>query len=164
MLDEALAWGLEPAFVTGDSWYSSVDNLKRVRNHRLDWMFALESNRIVSVEKGQWVQVQKLDIPDDGLVVWLKEFGYVRLFRTCLKDQPRHYAVYLTDEGHKAVDRKAFNEQHDKHWHIWTVPPGHQAGLQHRAVFRCAAKPPSETICLPRFVAMSSSRNSVPCQ
>lgn len=80
MLDEALAWGLEPAFVTGDSWYSGVDNLKQVRNHRLDWMFALESNRTVSVKKGQWMQVQKLDIPDDGLVVWLREFGYVKLF------------------------------------------------------------------------------------
>ena len=29
MLDEVLAWGLEPAMVTGDSWYSGVDNLKR---------------------------------------------------------------------------------------------------------------------------------------
>ncbi len=28
MLTEVLAWGLEPGFVTGDSWYSCVDNLK----------------------------------------------------------------------------------------------------------------------------------------
>ena len=67
MLNEVLAWGLEPALVTGDTWYSGVDNLKRIRNHQLGWLFALESNRTVSLEKGQWVQVQKLDIPDDGL-------------------------------------------------------------------------------------------------
>ena len=73
MLDEVLTWGLEPAMVTGDSWYSGVDNLKRIRNHQLGWLFALESNRTVSLEKGQWVQVQKLDIPIDGLVVWLKQ-------------------------------------------------------------------------------------------
>lgn len=72
--------------VTGDSWYSGVDNLKRIKNHQLSWLFALESNRTVSLEKGQWVQVQKLDIPNDGLVVWLKQFGHVKLFRTWLKD------------------------------------------------------------------------------
>jgi hypothetical protein len=119
MLYEVLVWGLEPAWVTGDSWYSGVDNLKRIRNHQLSWLFALESNRIVSMEKGQWVQVQKLDIPDDGLVVWLREFGHVKLFRTWLKDQPRHYAVFLANEEQLAfVDRKTFNEQHDRHWHI----------------------------------------------
>jgi hypothetical protein len=53
MLDEVLAWGLKPAMVTGDSWYSGVDNLKRIRNHQLGWLFALESNRTVSLEKGQ---------------------------------------------------------------------------------------------------------------
>ena len=73
MLDEASAWGLKPAMVTGDSWYSGVDNLKRIRNHQLGWLFALESNRTVSLEKGQWVQVRKLDIPNDDLVVWLKQ-------------------------------------------------------------------------------------------
>ena len=119
MLYEVLAWGLEPAWVTGDSWYSGVDNLKQIRNCQLSWLFALESNRTVSVEKGRWVQVQKLDIPDDGLVVWLREFGYVKLFRTWLKDQPRHYAVFLANEEQLAsVDRKTFNGQHDKHWHI----------------------------------------------
>lgn len=119
MLAEVLAWGLKPAFVTGDSWYSGVDNLKWVKNYRLNWMFALESNRTVSVEKGRWTQVQKLDIPDGGLVVWLKGIGNVKLFRTWLKDQPRHYAVYLSDEDLLAsFDRKAFTEQHDKHWHI----------------------------------------------
>jgi len=43
MLDEALAWGLQPDFMTGDSWYACVDNLKAVKNHRLGFMFAVES-------------------------------------------------------------------------------------------------------------------------
>lgn len=119
MLEDVLTWGLEPAFVTGDSWYSGVDNLKRVRKHALGWLFAIENNRIVSVDKGHWVQVQKLDIPDDGLLVWLKDFGHVKLFRTWLKDQPRHYAVFLPDDDWlTAVGRKTFTIQHDRHWHI----------------------------------------------
>ena len=55
MLTEVLAWGLEPAFVTGDSWYRGVSNLKIIKNHQLELLFALESNRLVSVEKGAWV-------------------------------------------------------------------------------------------------------------
>jgi len=66
MLAEVLTWGLKPAFVTGDSWYSSVENLKIVKNHDLGLLFALESNRLVSIEEKQWIQVQKLDIPAEG--------------------------------------------------------------------------------------------------
>jgi hypothetical protein len=119
MLAEVLAWGLEPAFVTGDSWYSCVNNLKRIKNHQIGLLFALESNRLVSVEKGSWLQVQHLDIPEDGLVVWLKNFGTVKVFRTQLKDQLRHYISALpSDEQTVSFDRKVFVEQHDRHWQI----------------------------------------------
>ncbi len=98
MLTEVLAWGLEPAFVTGDSWYSCVSNPKLIRNHQIGLLFALESNRLVSIEKGSWVHVKVLEIPEDGLLVWLKNFGYVKLFRTTLKDQIHHYISSLPDE------------------------------------------------------------------
>jgi hypothetical protein len=39
----------KPAFVTGDSWYSGVDNLKRVKNTSwVGWLFVIESKRTVS--------------------------------------------------------------------------------------------------------------------
>ena len=116
MLIEVLVWGLEPAFVTGDSWYSCVKNLKTIKNHQTGFMFAVETNRTVSLEKGQWQQVQNLDIPDDGLDVWLKDFGKVRLFRTMLKDQRRHYVVYLPEE--LPFQRDDFLKIHDHHWQI----------------------------------------------
>jgi hypothetical protein len=82
-------------------------------------MFAVESNRRVSVEKGQWVQVQQLDIPADGLRVWLREFGEVKLFRTRLKDQLRHYVVFLPQtDSYTAFGQGAFEKLHDQHWHI----------------------------------------------
>ena len=119
LLAEVLAWGLKPAFVTGDSWYSCVSNLKRIKNHQIGLLFALESNRLVSVAKGSWVQVQQLNIPEDSLRVWLKNFGYGKLFRTQLKDQLRHYFCALPDDEQTVTfDHKAFNEQHDRHWQI----------------------------------------------
>lgn len=126
MLTEVLAWGLEPAFVTGDSWYSCVKNLKTIKNHQLGFLFALESNRLVSIKEGTWVQAQKLDIPDDGLEIWLRDFGYVKLFRTHLKDQVRHYIVYLPDKNDPTNNRSKlssfgrleFEKLHDQHWQI----------------------------------------------
>jgi hypothetical protein len=119
MLDQVLAWGLEPSYVTGDSWYSSANNLKAVKNHGLGLLFAIESNRTVSLEKGTWAQVQKLDIPEQGMLVWLRDFGQVKLFRTRLKDQMRHYVVYLPEnEDYPAFQESAFTSLHDSHWKI----------------------------------------------
>ena len=119
MLAEVLEWGLEPSYVTADSWYSGTDNLKFVKNHRLGSMFALESNRTVSIVKGTWVQVQKLDIPDEGLVVWLRDFGQVKLYRTRLKDELRHYVVaFPKADDYAAFTRTDFQRLHDQHWQI----------------------------------------------
>jgi len=52
-------------------------------------------------------------------VVWLKNFGFVKVFRTQLKDQLRHYICSLANEDQlPSFDRKAFAEQHDRHWQI----------------------------------------------
>ena len=85
----------------------------------MGFLFAVESNRRVSTEKGSWVQVQKLDIPADGLMVWLREFGEVKLFRTHLKDQVRHYVVFLPDaDAYDAFQSVNFQTLHDRHWQI----------------------------------------------
>jgi hypothetical protein len=119
MLAEVLAWGLRPAFATGDSWYACEKNLKTVKNHGMGFLFAVENNRTVSLEKGAWIQVQKLDIPEDGLIVWLRDFGRVKLFRTRLKDQLRHYVVYLPNgDDYVAFKQADFQTLHDQHWQI----------------------------------------------
>jgi hypothetical protein len=119
MLAEVLAWGLRPAFTTGDSWYACEKNLKKVKNHQMGFVFAVESNRTVSVAKGAGAQGQKLDIPEDGLIVWLRDFGQVKLFRTRLKDPLRHYVVYLPNaDDYAAFKRTDFQTLHDQHWEI----------------------------------------------
>ncbi len=120
-LEPVLDWGLPPGFMTGDSWYSAVSNLKAVKNHGQGFLFAVESNRRVSLEKGCWVQVQQLDIPAEGRMVWLREFGEVKLFRTRLKDQLRHYVVFLpsTDsDPYSSFGHREFEQVHDQHWRI----------------------------------------------
>ena len=119
MLEEVLAWGLKPAYVTADSWYSCIANLKAVKNHGMKLLFAIESNRTVSVEKGTWTQVKHLEVPPEGRMVWLKAFGKVKLFRTNLKDQIRHYVTYLPDDhDYDGFGRNHFQRIHDQHWEI----------------------------------------------
>ena len=119
MLAELLAWGLKPAMVTGDSWYACAKNLKAIKKYGLGYMFAIKSNRTVSLEKGSWQQVKALEIPANGEIVRLKGCGDVKLFRTQLKNQLRHYVVYLPNEGELAeFDRPAFEIEHAKHWQI----------------------------------------------
>ena len=88
----------------------------------MGFLFAVESksNRTVSIDKGQWQQVQKLaTIPEDGWTVWLRGFGKVKLLRTYLKNQARHYVVYLPDtEKLTHFGRDDFRQQHDHHWKI----------------------------------------------
>jgi hypothetical protein len=43
MLLEVLAWGLQPAWITGDSWYSGNDNLKFIRKLNMNFYLALKA-------------------------------------------------------------------------------------------------------------------------
>jgi hypothetical protein len=81
MLDEVLQWGLKPAWVTGDSWYSSLDNLKFVRKRELGMCFGVEKNRLISLQKGTFNKVEEIPQWDPkGIPVYLKDFGMVKVF------------------------------------------------------------------------------------
>ena len=124
MLDEVIFWGLTPSFVTGDSGYSGTKNLKAIKNKGLSFMFALKSNRRVSLKKTEFMHVQSLEIPDDGQTIWLREFGFIKAFRTTLKNEQRHYAFYLANETQlDKVRQSDFNDIHDKHWQIEQYHP-----------------------------------------
>ena len=122
MLLEVTTWGLKPRIVTGDSWYSSVANLKFLRNQKLGFLFGVEKNRTVSNEPSEYKQVASLAIPDEGLITHLKEFGFIKLLRKdFLKGDSRHYILYLPDsEKLKNISRLEFITIHNTHWKIET--------------------------------------------
>jgi hypothetical protein len=119
MVAEVQAWGVELAWVTGDSWYSSVENLKFLRNEKVGFLFGIANNRQVSIERGTFLQVQNLNIPESGLLVYLREFGWVKVFCQNFKNEVRHYIMYLVEEVElKQIDRQSFRQIHDSHWQI----------------------------------------------
>jgi hypothetical protein len=94
MVLEVRQWGIKPTWVTGDSWYSSLENLKFLRNEKVGFLFGIADNRKVSLERGKLAQVKSLEIPESGLVVYLKEFGWVKVFCQSFKNEPRYYIMY----------------------------------------------------------------------
>lgn len=120
MLLEVIDWGLKPRLVTGDSWYSGIENLKFLRNQKLSFLFGVEKNRTVSNQPRKYCQVSSLEIPNEGLVTHLREFGFIKLFRKDFKkDDSRHYIVYFPEsEELDQVTRKEFVTIHDTHWGI----------------------------------------------
>ena len=106
--------------MTADAWYSSIDNLKLLRNKGLGFLAGIAKNRQVAINGGKYTQVQKLEIPDKGLVVHLKEFGYVKVFcRTFKNEVSRYYIMYLPDENATlALTSSEFKEAHTVHWGI----------------------------------------------
>jgi hypothetical protein len=93
MVEEVLGWGLRPAVVSADSWYSGVENLKFLRKKERGFLIALEKNRIVSERPHEYVPVETLELPASGKVIHLREFGFVSVFRTVDKNHAvRHYA------------------------------------------------------------------------
>ena len=119
MVSEVQAWGLTLAWVSGDSWYSGIENLKFLRHQKVGFLFGIADNRQVSLERGIQVQVQTLTIPESGLVVYLKEFGWVKVFCQNFKNEVRYYIMYLSNDTElRQLNRQDFRQIHDSHWQI----------------------------------------------
>ena len=81
MVEEVMAWGIQPLNITTDCWYSSRKNLKFFRDKGLEFLVGIAKNRLVKVEGGHYVRVETLEIPPEGKVVTLKQFGVVKVFK-----------------------------------------------------------------------------------
>jgi len=119
MIRQVQVWGLKPAWVSGDCWYASKENLKFLRNEGIGFLFGVANNRQVAQDKSKEVQIKTLDVPDGGLVVYLKEFGWVKVFRQDFKNEARYYVLHLPDlDNLKKLSRDEFKQVHDRHWLI----------------------------------------------
>jgi hypothetical protein len=87
MLKLAYDRGLNPDAVVMDAWYSSLDNLKAIRSMGWIWVMGLKKNR--KVNRGE--TLEKLHIPDEGLKVHLRGYGWITVFRFVAKNGRTDY-------------------------------------------------------------------------
>jgi hypothetical protein len=82
LVTQAHQRAFEPDIVAFDSWYSSLPNLKLLRDYEWDWLTQLKGNRQVSVDHSGNRAISELIIPVNGLIVHLKGYGWIKVFRT----------------------------------------------------------------------------------
>ena len=91
--------GLRPAWITADSWYSSLDHLKFLRNLETGIYMGFEKNRIVSNQPSVFEQIGQVIIPREGLYTHLKGFGFIQVFQTVVQDGDARYYMVCKPQG-----------------------------------------------------------------
>ena len=136
MLTTAKARGFTPKRVMFDSWYSSLDNLKLLRSLGWSWLARLKCNRQVNPDGVGNVRIDSVDIPTEGLVVHLKGYGLVRIFRIVLTHQnttKTHY--WATDD--LEMDVETF---HSSTRQAWAIETYHRGIKQFCGIEKCQAR------------------------
>lgn len=122
MVLEVWNQGLRPAWMTADSWYSSLDNLKFLRNLEVGIYMGIEKNRIISCQPSVYEQVGQVKIPWEGLHTHLKGFGFVQVFQTVAQDgDVRYYMIYKPQADlsqPELISRQVFQQVRLQHWHV----------------------------------------------
>ena len=82
MLKLAITRDIAFKIVVFDAWYSSLNNLKATRDFGKTWVAGLKKNR--KVDRGD--ELGKVDIPDQGLRVHLRGYGWITVFKFVAKN------------------------------------------------------------------------------
>jgi hypothetical protein len=129
MLKLAKSRGITPTAVVMDAWYSSLDNLKAIRSHGWIWVTTLRKNRIVNRN----VRLETLEIPEEGLSVHLRGYGWVFVFKFVAKNGRVDY-----------VTTNMENPRREQVEHIiksrWSVEVYHREVKQTCGIERCQAR------------------------
>lgn len=91
MLSTAQARGFRPELVAFDSWYSSLANLKQVRECGWHWLTQLKVNRHVDPDATGNRPISEVPLDPAGRVVHLKGYGFIRVFKIVSTDGDIEY-------------------------------------------------------------------------
>ena len=120
MLTEAVRRGFEPRCVAFDSWFSSIANLKHIRDLGWVWLTRLRSNRLVNPDGTGNRPIREVELPTDrGIRVHLKKYGFVQVFKTVAPDGSVDYWA-TNDLSMDALERLKFGE-----WE-WSIEDYHR--------------------------------------
>ena len=112
LLAAAKERGFAPRYVLFDSWYSSLKNLKEVREMGWLWLCQLRHNRQAALPEQPKRPISALPLPPEGATVYLRSYGWVRVFRTVSKDgDVEHWAtndLEMTAERRAELARQAW--------------------------------------------------------
>ena len=129
MLSLTKARGLEPEAVVVDTWYSSLDNLKAICSHGWVWVAPLRKNRIVNRK----VKLETLEIPEEGLSIHLRGYGWVIVFKFVAKNGRIDYVATNMENPTRLKVKEIIKAR-------WSVEVYHREVKQTCGIERCQAR------------------------
>jgi hypothetical protein len=129
MLSLAKARGLMPEAVVIDTWYSSLKNLKAIRDHGWVWITGLRKNRKVNRNDS----LEKLIIPEEGLRVHLRGYGWVMVFKFVAKNGRIDYVTTNRENPTREYVQGMMKAR-------WSIEVYHRELKQTCGIERCQAR------------------------
>ncbi len=114
MINLAKHRGFSPKFVLFDGWYASLNNLKMLDRLNFKWITQLPKNRVVSLEPKKYFHLDELTISNEGIVVHLKGYGFIRIFKKDSKERGVEY--YATKDIN--LSKSEVERIYSKRWKI----------------------------------------------
>lgn len=129
MLSLAKARGLSPEAVVIDAWYSSLKNLKAIRDHDWIWITCLRKNRKVN----RAVSLESLVIPEEGLRIHLRGYGWVTVFKFVAKNGRIDYVTTNRENPTREYVKRIMKAR-------WSIEVYHRELKQTCGIERCQAR------------------------
>jgi len=133
MLNKAKERGFKPEFILFDTWYASVKNLKAVRGKEWNFLTRFKSNRLGNPDNTKNASLETVDIPPEGIVVHLKAYGFVRVFRIVSKKEDTQYWVTNALDMDESQRKDLANKS-------WKIEEYHRGIKQFCDVEKCQAR------------------------
>lgn len=129
MLSLAKTRGLMPEAVVIDAWYSSLKNLKAIRDHGWIWITSLRKNRKVNRNDS----LEKLIIPEEGLRIHLRGYGWVTVFKFVAKNGRIDYVTTNRETPTREYVERLMKAR-------WSIEVYHRELKQTCGIERCQAR------------------------
>lgn len=132
MVKVANSRGLKPAYVGFDSWYSSIENLKYIRDIGWLWLTRLKANRKVNPDDTYNRAIEEVDISEDGTCVHLQGYGMIKVFKIVSKKGDIEYWA-TNDLEMNVLKCVSIGER------TWGIEEYHRGVKQYCGIERCQA-------------------------
>ena len=133
MVKQAHDRGFEPECVGFDGWYSSLENLKYIRNLGWTWLTRFGHNRQVNPDNTKNRALNEVNIGEEGTQVHLKGYGMVKVFKMVSKKGDIEYWA-TNDLEMSALSCVALSEN------TWSIEEYHRGIKQNCGVERCQSR------------------------
>jgi len=153
MLSLAKERGINPEAVVMDAWYSSLENLKHIRDLGWIWVTNLRKNRKVNRN----VSLESLEIPDEGLRIHLRGYGWVTVFKFVAKNGRVDYITTNMSNPTREQIEKIVEAR-------WSIEVYHRELKQTCGIERCQARTgraQRNHICLAVFAWLEMNKRRI---